>query len=163
MPARHSGYVQAIDGAALMSLAEKHDLCLEVRHRPGKFVFAGHPLLEIHRTRAVEDGVVEALARAFIIGRHRTPEQDVEFAIDQMVEIAVRALSPGVNDPFTRVGLRQLARRSALPDCAAGVAVAVPLRPMWRAAGHRPRVGHRRYHRPRRSIRSVTTGERAPR
>ncbi len=45
----------------------------------------------------------DAVQRAFYIGTRRTLTQDVEFAIDQLVEVAVRALSPGINDPFTAI------------------------------------------------------------
>ena len=48
-----------------------------------------------------DDEVARAVNRALIVGTHRTPVQDLEFSIDQLVEIAVRALSPGINDPFT--------------------------------------------------------------
>ena len=43
------------------------------------------------------------MRRAFFFGRQRTPAQDVEYSIDQLVEVALRALSPGINDPFTAI------------------------------------------------------------
>jgi uncharacterized membrane protein len=51
----------------------------------------------------VSDKVRDCIKDAFVLGNHRTPFQDIEFAVNQLVEIAVRALSPGINDPFTAV------------------------------------------------------------
>ena len=50
---------------------------------------------------AVDDELQTSISNALILGSHRTPEQDIEFTVNQLVEIAVRALSPGINDPFT--------------------------------------------------------------
>ena len=103
LPAPRSGYVQAVAGDTLMAVAGEHNLCIQVLHRPGKFVIEGTPLGELWGADEIGDDTMKALADAFIIGRHRTPEQDVEYMLDQMVEIAVRALSPGINDPFTAI------------------------------------------------------------
>ena len=51
----------------------------------------------------VDDRLATRIAAAFVVGTQRTPIQDVEFSVDQLVEIALRALSPGVNDPFTAI------------------------------------------------------------
>ncbi len=98
-----SGYVQAIDSAALVHLAAAHDLVLRLIHRPGHFVVADNPVALASPPERAGAEVLRAIADAFVIGSVRTPTQDVEFAINQLVEIAVRALSPGINDPFTAV------------------------------------------------------------
>jgi uncharacterized membrane protein len=95
-----TGYIQAVDEQDLMSVATRHDLRLKLLYRPGHFVIAGNPLVWGWPAGRAE-GCAAQIQQAFIVGRYRTPEQDVEFAIHQLVEIAVRALSPGINDPFT--------------------------------------------------------------
>lgn len=103
IPAEESGYLQGIDTETLMQVATRHDLRLRVCHRPGSFV-ARHGRLALARPKERTDQALTAQIRdAFILGPDRTPAQDVEFAILQLVEIAVRALSPGVNDPFTAI------------------------------------------------------------
>ena len=96
-----SGYVQAVDEEALMKTATSKDLRLKILQRPGRFVVRGSALVLVWPAAAANEAFCRTMNDAFIVGRHRTPEQDVEFAINQMVEIAVRALSPGINDPFT--------------------------------------------------------------
>ncbi|MGD9724020.1 MAG: DUF2254 domain-containing protein [Pirellulales bacterium] len=118
--AGQSGYVDAIRNDTLLKLAKDHDLVLRLAYRPGHFAVAGTPLAEVWPPQNVSDEVSRRLNAAFVFAWHRSPFQDVEFAIDQLVEVAVRALSPGVNDPFTaltcidRLGesLCQLAQRT---------------------------------------------------
>ena len=95
------GYLQAVDEEEVMDLAERHDLVLVVRKRPGDFVGSGAVLLLAWPMERVTPAVEERLRGAFLVGRRRTTEQDVEFSIDQLVEVGIRALSPGINDPFT--------------------------------------------------------------
>lgn len=96
-----SDYLQAIDVERLMSLAKQHDLILSVKQRPGKFLFQGGNLVQAWPAGKVDEDIVNAIRGTFYFGSRRTLTQDVEFAIDQLVEVAVRALSPGINDPFT--------------------------------------------------------------
>lgn len=51
----------------------------------------------------VTEALITDLQGAFLLGNYRTEEQDIEFAIHQLVEVALRALSPGINDPFTAI------------------------------------------------------------
>lgn len=114
-----SGYVQAIDLTRIMRIAQERGLLIRIEHHPGGFVPRGGRLVTVWDGAAIEPDDLAAITGAFTIGDRRTPAQDVEFSIDQLVEIAVRALSPGVNDPFTAmacidrlgVGLRQLAEK----------------------------------------------------
>ena len=118
-----SDYLQAVDDDGLLELAIEHDLTLWVRERPGKFVMVGEPLLVARPPDRVSDDVAGSLRDAFILGRRRTATQDCEFSIDQLVEVALRALSPGINDPFTAIAcidrlgsaLNELAGRSLTP------------------------------------------------
>lgn len=101
VPSFDDGYLQAVDQEGLMDLARERDLVLRLIARPGEFVIAGGPLLTAWPPERVDGAFAHAVNEAFIFGTQRTAEQDVEFAIDQIVEIGVRALSPAINDPFT--------------------------------------------------------------
>ena len=101
VPSFDDGYLQAIDQEGLMDLARERDLVLRLIARPGEFVIAGSPLLTAWPAQRADGAFAHAVNEAFIFGTQRTAEQDVEYAIDQIVEIGVRALSPAVNDPFT--------------------------------------------------------------
>ncbi len=95
-----SGYVQFIQHRALVRLAAKADAVISLEHRPGHFIVRGHRFATVWPPEAAPL-VRQALGRAHITGPHRTLSQDVSFGVDQLVEIAIRALSPAVNDPFT--------------------------------------------------------------
>ena len=99
--APRSDYLQAIDVDRLMELSEEHDVVISVGQRPGEFFFKGGELARAWPGDRVDDELADAIRGAFYFGTRRTLTQDAEFAIDQLVEVAVRALSPGVNDPFT--------------------------------------------------------------
>ncbi len=96
-----SGYVQAIDHDALLRIATEADVTLKLEHRPGDYIICDGMLMNVWPKQRCDEALQRRLAKTFYWGNHRTPEQDVEYAIRQMVEVAVRALSPGVNDPFT--------------------------------------------------------------
>jgi len=113
------GYLQLIDADALMSLAKEADLVLRLERRPGHYLVKGRPMVMVWPGDRVTETLVEKMNEAFVLGNQRTAAQDVEFSFHQLVEIAVRALSPGINDPFTAIacvdrlgsGLCRLARR----------------------------------------------------
>jgi uncharacterized membrane protein len=98
--AKHSGYLQFVGYAKLVEIAESSDAVIRLAHRPGHFVVAHRPLATVWPADAA-DAVVVALEKRHVTGPHRTLTQDPVFAIDQLVEIAIRALSPAVNDTFT--------------------------------------------------------------
>ncbi|GFM27333.1 DUF2254 domain-containing protein [Novosphingobium sp. PY1] len=102
VPASESGYVRLIEFTTLVELARKHELLLALRVRPGDFVYPGVPLV-LAGERRLPDHLAHSVREAFAIGGSRTSEQDLEFSIDELVEIALRALSPGINDPFTAI------------------------------------------------------------
>lgn len=103
VPAQRSGYVQAVDHEALAALAGERDLLIQALHRAGGFVIAGEPLALAHPAQRVDGDAAAAIRGAFICGAERTDTQDPEFAVLQLVEVALRALSPGINDPFTAI------------------------------------------------------------
>jgi uncharacterized membrane protein len=117
--AKQSGYLQFVGYSQLVEIAETLDAVIRLTHRPGHFVVADRPLATVWPAGAA--GQVEvALDKAHITGPHRTLTQDPVFAIDQLVEIAIRALSPAVNDTFTALtcidwlsaGLSKISTRS---------------------------------------------------
>lgn len=98
-----SDYLEAIDGDGLMELAVRHDLIFAAQQRPGEFIGKGEILLLAYPPESLCEEVTEAARSAFILGPQRTQTQDPEFVLAELVEIAVRALSPGINDPATAV------------------------------------------------------------
>lgn len=101
--ARRNGYIQGIDLAMIEKIAVEEDLLIRIGSRPGRFVVAGTGLLSVRPADRVNEKLTVRLNDAFVLGDQRTLVQDIEFAVDQLVEIAVRALSPGINDPFTAI------------------------------------------------------------
>jgi uncharacterized membrane protein len=113
-----SGVVLALDVNGLTALAEREDCIIEVVPQVGDFVAKGDPLFNVYGgTRRLDESVLESIA----LGSERTMEQDPAFAFRIVVDIALKALSPAVNDPTTavlaidqihhllrKVGLRQL-------------------------------------------------------
>jgi uncharacterized membrane protein len=122
LPAPSSGYLQGIGHARIVEIAANCDAVVRFSRRPGHFIVRGRPLASVWPATAAAD-VGRALADAHITGPHRTLRQDPQLAIDQLVEIAIRALSPAVNDTFTALtcidwlgdGLGKIAERP-LPD-----------------------------------------------
>jgi uncharacterized membrane protein len=106
-----SGYIRFVDKRRLLQLAKFHRVKMKVLRRVGNFVPAGVPLLMVtHEDRLTADGSRELLA-AFDIGPARTLQQDVEFGVLQIVDIALKAISPAVNDPTTAIScIDQLSR-----------------------------------------------------
>ena len=97
------GYVQRIGVDVLMRIAAKHDLVLRIEAPPGQFVMKGMCAITAYPKDRVSDEIDEDLRGAFVIGRERTPHQDLEYAIRRIVELAQRSLSPGINDPTTAI------------------------------------------------------------
>lgn len=95
-----SGFLQAVGHRRLVRIASSSDAVIRLLNRPGHFLVEGRALAVVWPADAAPS-VASALARAHVIGPHRTLTQDVGFAVDQLAEIALRALSPAVNDIFT--------------------------------------------------------------
>ena len=98
--ATSSGYLQFVGYPVLVEIATNANAVVELLHRPGHFVVEELPLAKVWPASAAPE-VARGLARAHATGAHRTLAQDLTFAIDQLAEIAIRALSPAVNDTFT--------------------------------------------------------------
>ncbi|MBV9838967.1 MAG: DUF2254 domain-containing protein [Solirubrobacterales bacterium] len=100
VPAPESGYLQFVRHRTLVRLAAERGAVIRLLHRPGHFLVSGHPIATVWPAEAAP-AVTRELRRAHITGPNRTLAQDLAFAVDQLVEIAIRALSPAVNDTFT--------------------------------------------------------------
>lgn len=103
IPAYASGYAQLIDNEKLMEVATEHDLIISLFCRPGDFILESATVGSVYPKSRVTDDVLEAVKEIIQIGNRRTYKQDLHLAFNQLVEIAVRALSPGINAPFTAV------------------------------------------------------------
>jgi uncharacterized membrane protein len=101
--ATDEGYLQAIDNGKVMGIAQRHDLLLRIKSRPGKFVVKDSDLVLVSPKERIDPKLADEIVNTFVLGRERTEQQDIEFPINQLVEIALRALSPSMNDPFTAI------------------------------------------------------------
>lgn len=121
--AAESGYVQLCNRDRLLDLARQHDLTIYQEHGVGEFVVSGNPLVSIVSKRPISDEIREVCIECFDLGQTRTLQQDFQFGIRQIVDMALKAISPAINDPSTantcldhlaRI-LCHLARRRILP------------------------------------------------
>jgi uncharacterized membrane protein len=108
---RKSGYVRFVDVAFLVECAKTFGVQITLDRRVGHFVPAGAPLLRVVDAGRVTPEREARLLTAIDIGPTRTLQQDVEFGVIQIVDIALRAISPAVNDPTTAINcIDQLSR-----------------------------------------------------
>jgi uncharacterized membrane protein len=98
--ASSSGYLQFVRYDRLTAIATRSRATVRLLHRPGHFLVEGSPLAIVWPPDAAP-AAERVFARMHFTGPHRTLTQDISFAVDQLVEIAIRALSPAVNDTFT--------------------------------------------------------------
>jgi uncharacterized membrane protein len=98
---RDTGYIQYIDPEYLLTLVQERDLVIRLLHKPGHFVSRGEVVALVWPADRFNEQLEGQICHAFQIGNGRSPTQDVEYAINQLVEMAVRAMSPAINDPFT--------------------------------------------------------------
>jgi uncharacterized membrane protein len=97
------GYIQAIDIKGLLALAKEYSVSIEILAKAGDALVKNAPLIILKYNHVEKRPGDDDLLKCFLLGSKRTPIQDPEFAIRQLVEIAVRALSPGINDPYTAI------------------------------------------------------------
>lgn len=103
LTAPRSGYVEQLEFERLVALAARHDAVLRMLAQPGDHVLAGDPVLEVAGRGDDSSDVAEAALAAVVIADARTPHQDLRYAVQQVVEIGVRGLATGTNDPYTAV------------------------------------------------------------
>ncbi len=110
---REAGFLQRLDLERITELADDHSLLVRVQYRPGDFIVQGDRLFEIWppavstasegHADQVDESLLTELHECFEMDGQRTPHQDCLFLADQLVEVIARALSPGINDPFTAI------------------------------------------------------------
>ena len=98
-----SGYAEFIDFAKLNNIAEKENQHIELLLRPGDFIIDNAPIIRIYDGKGISEAHQSMLRLCISLGRKRTPFSDIEFAIMQLLQIALRALSPGINDSLTAI------------------------------------------------------------
>jgi len=103
VPAPQSGYIQNVNDTALLSLARERKTIVLMEHGIGEFVVQNTTLASLALEDQPDQETIAALQATFSIGRHRTVEQDAAFGIRQIVDVALKALSPGINDTTTAV------------------------------------------------------------
>ncbi len=101
--ADESGYVQSVDNAALIRLARDRKTIVWMDHGIGEFVVQNTTLASLALEEPPDQATIDALLETFSISRHRTVDQDAAFGIRQIVDIALKALSPGINDTTTAI------------------------------------------------------------
>ncbi|HEX5397620.1 MAG TPA: DUF2254 domain-containing protein [Verrucomicrobiae bacterium] len=103
IPAGESGYLQRVENATLLRLAREHHTVVRMERGIGEFVVQNTTLASLALADPPTPKLIAALQAAYSIHRHRTVEQDAAFGIRQLVDMALRALSPGINDTTTAV------------------------------------------------------------
>lgn len=138
LPLSGEGYVQAIEYEQLVEIACRHKVVIRLDFRAGDFVIKKSYKAEIYPGSLLKSELETELEGAILVGDERTPLQDLEFSMRQLVEIAVRALSAGINDPFTAIAvidrlgaalgelMRRELRHEVLFDPAGNVRVIAP-------------------------------------
>lgn len=98
-----SGYVQAIDYDKIKSLAEKEALFIKIQVRAGDYIYTNDEILQIFSAegKSLSAETSALITAAVNVINLRLLNQDLEYGFEQISEIAVRALSPGINDPYT--------------------------------------------------------------
>lgn len=115
--ADRAGFVTTVDGCALVDAAREVDVRIDLLAIPGTHVLVGEPLASWQGRSSASDAVADAVRRHVHVGDVRTPDQDIHVALQQMVEMAVRAVSPSMNDPYTA--------RNAIDELACGLVPAM--------------------------------------
>lgn len=101
--ALESGYVTAVNSRTLIAAADKVDGLIRIRLGEGRFACEGETVAELQTERDVDDDLIERIADAWSFGTQRTLENDPGYGIRQLVDVALKALSPGVNETTTAV------------------------------------------------------------
>ncbi len=99
----HDGYIQAVDSDTLVKLTGHSDLVVQFRKAVGNYVVNGETLADVGPAERVTDKVVDEIRDSFLLSAHRTLYQDPQYGILQLSDIAMKALSPGINDPNTAI------------------------------------------------------------
>ncbi|MEO6828439.1 MAG: DUF2254 domain-containing protein, partial [Acidobacteriaceae bacterium] len=110
-----SGYLESLDVDELLEVATHQDVVLEVVFKPGDHLVERDEIVRVWGAGQLPDKPIERIQNSFLFGGERTPLQDIRYQFQQLTEVVIRALSPGINDPFTAVnGIDELTTGMAL-------------------------------------------------
>jgi uncharacterized membrane protein len=105
--ARKAGFVQAVDRRALRRLADRHRLTIRVDAEIGTYLLPGQLAMSVWPGGKPDDEAIEGLIDTLVQGPERTPHQDILYGVTELMDIAVKAMSPSLNDPTTAVNAMQ--------------------------------------------------------
>jgi uncharacterized membrane protein len=119
-----SGYLQSIDLDKLLAVATSKGVVIELTIKPGDHFVSGGEVARVWGAAFLPELELKHIIGAFLFGGERTPAQDIRYQFQQLTDVVVRALSPGINDPFTAIngidelasGVSQLARRPRVAE-----------------------------------------------
>jgi len=116
--ADRAGYIQAVDEDALVDLARQHRLTIRMDRRVGEHLLPGVAVASVWSASEMPDATADGVRQAFVLGPERTLTDDLELGIRQLSDIALRALSPSLNDPTTAmICFDRLAEMVVLVGC----------------------------------------------
>lgn len=95
------GYIQTLNESAILKLAMELEAVVKIESRPGDFATRGETLLRVWSAQTPDEDTTQKFRKCYAMGQERTAYQNILFLADELVEILARALSPGINDPFT--------------------------------------------------------------
>ncbi len=98
-----AGYIQTLNYEKVAALTGRDDWLLRIDQQPGDFVSPYTPVMSVWSRAPLTDEDVAELRDCYALGTSRTEHQNLLFLVDELVEMLARALSPGVNDPFTAI------------------------------------------------------------
>jgi uncharacterized membrane protein len=98
---QETGYIELVDPDSLLDLARENDLVIRLLCKPGRFIRNGETVALVWPSDRVGEKIAEQIRQVYRMGTMRTPTQDIAYAVNQLVEMGVRAMSPAINDPFT--------------------------------------------------------------
>lgn len=101
--ASRAGYMQAVERGSLAGQAREHDLLIRLEVEIGEFVLPGQVVMRVWPSSPMPATLPAELFDALVLGLERTPHQDIKHGLIEIMDIAVKAMSPSVNDPTTAV------------------------------------------------------------
>ncbi|MEM8665385.1 MAG: DUF2254 domain-containing protein [Pseudomonadota bacterium] len=104
-----SGYLQSLDVGRLQRICRREHITVWIHASPGDYVYPAMPVLDVRGTETLREETEKAFCACFALGNSPTLQQNPTFIVQQLAEVAIRALSAGVNDPYTAIDcLRRL-------------------------------------------------------
>ncbi|WP_334186340.1 DUF2254 domain-containing protein [Noviherbaspirillum sp.] len=103
IPASRIGYIQTVDSDGLRAFARKHAVIIRMEVGVGEFIASGRPLVAISGTTRMDEIAIREINNFYAVASYRTIDQDAAFGIRQLVDIALKALSPSINDTTTAI------------------------------------------------------------